>query len=195
MKTPTPQTESTTSVGPSNTLPVFMWRYITGNHLDGNARTDAGWFTRGTSPAHHVNWWSAKPRAHRMIWRWAIICIPTALILAYKFAHTIKVNLTILIGLAILPFLFHHGTMRFVRLIPKVNVVYVHDTVTPHDINTDYDDITVVGDQNLSRAFPGNGLPDLSETDITDELDKAVKHAEESIDVDVSPIRRTGRRA
>lgn len=48
--------------------PKFAWRFITGAHLDGMARTNAGWFTRGTRPLANdgrVTRWSCLARAER----------------------------------------------------------------------------------------------------------------------------------
>lgn len=162
-------------------MAVFLWRYTTGNHLDGKARTNATWFTRGTAPSHHVNWWSSKPRSHRMIWRWAIIAIPAGLIAAYKFAPAIHINLTLLVGLMFFPYLFHHGVMRFIRLIPRTHVVYVNDNISSDDI--DYDNDTVTGYRPID-------IPDLDDTQMTAAFDTAIENTEESDDVPSIPRKR-----
>lgn len=48
---------------------VLLWRWTSGNHLDGKTRTDAGWFTRGTKSV--ATWyprpggWALMPRLAR----------------------------------------------------------------------------------------------------------------------------------
>jgi len=124
MDTPHPANEAGRT-----SLTQFTWRYLTGQHLDGVKRTDATWFSRGTSPAHHVNWWSEKPRFNRMMWRWFIILLPTGWFIALYYSPVVKGNLTILITLAFLPYLVHHVTMAFICRIPIPHVVSVHERV------------------------------------------------------------------
>lgn len=123
-------------------LSVFLWRYFTGHHLDGIPRTNATWFNRGTAPSHHVNWWNAKPRAHRMIWRWGLVLIPVGWVIAYVNSPVYGVNLTVIVTLCALPYLFHHGIYRVISLIPRHRVVFVTDNVRSEEI-TDLDDISI----------------------------------------------------
>lgn len=127
-------------------LSVFLWRFFTGHHLDGKARTNATWFKKGTVPSHHVNWWNAKPRAHRMIWRWASVGIPTGWLIAYHFSPSYGINLTVIVTLCALPYLFHHAIYRAISLIPKNHVVFVSDNVRTEEVDIDLDDISI-GDQ------------------------------------------------
>lgn len=124
-------------------LSVFLWRFFTGNHLDGKARTNATWFKRGTAPSHHVNWWNAKPRAHRMTWRLGIVFIPAGWITAYSFAPTYGINLMVILTLCALPYLFHHGIYKMISLIPRHKVVFVTDNVRSEEIDSDVDDISI----------------------------------------------------
>lgn len=124
-------------------LRIFLWRFFTGNHLDGRPRTNATWFRRGTAPSHHVNWWNAKPRFHRAIWRWALVLIPTLWLIAYHYSPVYGINLTLIITLCALPYVFHHGIYRLISLIPRHRVVFVQDNVRPEEIDTDLDDIAI----------------------------------------------------
>lgn len=144
---------------------VFLWRFFTGHHLDGKPRTNATWFKRGTAPSHHVNWWNAKPRAHRMVWRWALVGVPTGWVIAYKLSPTYGINLTVIVTLAVLPYLFHHGIYRIISLVPKHRVVFVQDNVMAEEIDPDVDDIAIA-DQ-------------IEQDDIQNLLDAAVTDATE----------------
>ena len=51
-----------------------MWRFLSGNHLDGNPRTDAGWFVRGKEIVNKAKYprpgrWSYLPRMERALIR------------------------------------------------------------------------------------------------------------------------------
>lgn len=124
-------------------LHVFIWRYFSGHHLDGKPRTNATWFRAGTAPSHRMNWWTAKPRLHRLLWRWAIVGFPVGWILAYSFSPTYGINLTVIITLCALPYVIHHGTYKVLRLIPRSRVVFVHDNVISEDVNPDLDDVAI----------------------------------------------------
>jgi hypothetical protein len=186
MEKPTPPQPTGNTSRPS--VAIFLWRYFSGNHLDGQARTNAGWFSSGNSPTHHANWWTSKPRIQRAMWRWAIIGIPAGLIAAYAYAPTIHVNLTVFIALAVFPYLFHHGTMKALRLVPRTRVVYAEDRISANDIHPSLDDV----------YSPREVIPDLSESDITQEMDTAVfnaTHVDDDDEKSVRPIRRTRRGA
>lgn len=122
---------------------VYLWWFFTGHHLDGKPRTNSTWFRRGTAPSHHLNWWTGKPRFHRMLWRWAIVGIPTAWLVCYEFAPTYGVNLMVIITLAFIPYLFHHGILKVLSLIPRKTVVFVHDNVRSEDVDEELDDIMI----------------------------------------------------
>lgn len=124
-------------------LPTFLWRYFTGHHLDGRPRTNATWTKRGTAPGHHVNWWNAKPRLHRMAWRWALVGIPAGWIIAYLNSPSYQINLTVIVTLCALPYLFHNVTHKAVSLLPKHRVVFVSDNVPSEDVDTVLDDISI----------------------------------------------------
>lgn len=56
----------------TDSIGTVLWRFATGHHLDGRARTDAGIFRRGTealNPNERVTSWHLMPRAHRAAWR------------------------------------------------------------------------------------------------------------------------------
>lgn len=124
-------------------LTTFLWRYFTGHHLDGRARTNATWTKRGTAPSHHANWWNSKPRLHRMMWRWAMVIIPAGWITAYEFSPVYGINLTVIVTLCAMPYLIHHGVYKFISLIPKHRVVYVQDNIPSDVVDSELDDISI----------------------------------------------------
>lgn len=142
-------------------LAQFLWRYFTGHHLDGRQRTNATWTRRATAPSHHMNWWSSKPRFHRMAWRWAMIFVPAGWITAYVFSPTYGINLTLLATIAMLPYVFHHGISGMLAKLPRPSVVYVTDNVPRDLVNSDHDD------EFIPEMLPEND-------DIQDALDNAV---------------------
>lgn len=124
-------------------LPKFLWRYFTGLHLDGIPRTNATWFQKGTAPSHHANWWTCKPRYQRMIWRWGMVLVPTGWLIAYHFSPVYGINLTLIVTIAIMPYLVHHGVYKILRMIPRSHVVFVHDNVIAEDVNPEIDDVSI----------------------------------------------------
>lgn len=122
---------------------VYVWRYFTGDFLDGKQRTNATWTKPGTAPSHHLNWWASKPRIKRLIWRWAIVLFPTAWITCYAFAPSYGINLMVIITLACIPYVFHHGVTKALSLVPHRTVVFVHDNVREEDTDDELDDFTL----------------------------------------------------
>lgn len=145
-------------------LSTYLWRFFTGQHLDGRKRTNATWFKRGTIPSHHVNWWTSKPIFHRMLWRWACVFVPAAWIVAYSFSPVYGINLTVIITLCALPYLFHHGTMRVINLLPRRTVVYVTDNIRTEDVQIE-DDVTI---PELEHPQSDDDLQDLLDRSIDD---------------------------
>lgn len=138
---------------------TFLWRWFTGNHLDGKRRTNATWFKKGTVPPHHCNWWSAKPRFHRSIWRWAMVLVPIGWVILYRISPVWNMNLTLVGTLAFLPYAIHHGLSKVVSMFPRHTVVFVRDDIRREDIDTELDE----------EALPDQFVPD----DIQAELDRA----------------------
>lgn len=59
---------------------VFLWRFFTGNHMDGHPRCNSTWSKPGNAPAHRAHYyWNRISRRHRMAWRngvfWPIVLI------------------------------------------------------------------------------------------------------------------------
>lgn len=54
---------------------TYLWRFLTGNHMDGVERMNTSWLRRGTEPEHHDNWWNRKARLERAAWRWGVLAI------------------------------------------------------------------------------------------------------------------------
>lgn len=125
---------------------VFLWRFVTGQHLDGIVRTNATWFGYGTNPSHHLNWWSEKPLFHRAFIRLFLVAVPVGLIVAYHFAPSFRLNLVVIILLMWVPFLFHRVTMWLVSLVPKVHVVIAHERVIMDEVDAELDEIHEIGD-------------------------------------------------
>ena len=110
-----------------------------------------------------------------MAWRWVIVGVPSGWLTAYKLAPVIRVNITILVTLVILPYAFHHGTMWFIRRLPQRHVVIFRETPDLSEITND-DIVSETVDD------PFKAMLDL---DMTDEM-------EEHIDVSSRPRKRRG---
>jgi hypothetical protein len=170
MPVPHPVTE-TSRIG----FITFLWRYFSGQPLIGKSRTNAAWRNRGTSPSHHLNWWTEKPFLHRMIWRWIMVGFPVGWVFALVSSPDIKVNLTVFITLSVMPYVFHHGSIRFIRLLPDRHVVIVRDTVSPDDIH----------DSDSVRREESDPIQEMFDLDITNDM-------ESHIDVPSKPRKRRG---
>lgn len=155
-------------------LIVFLWRYFTGHHLDGKHRTNATWTRRATAPSHHMNWWTSKPRLHRMAWRWALVFIPTGWILAYSFSPVYGINLTLLITIAMVPYIFHKGITWAVSLIPRHTVVYVTDDIKRGYVGDDLDD-EIIPEQLAPEDDIIQGALDMAVSDANESLFHASK--------------------
>lgn len=146
-------------------LAIHLWRFFSGNHLDGRARTNATWLKRGTAPSHHVNWWNAKPRFHRMIWRWGMIGIPMLWIIAYSISPSFDINLIVILSLCVIPYLFHHGVLWALHLIPRHRVIFVQDNVPSEMVDTDLDDI------GIPEQLPQDNIQELLDAAIEGDVD------------------------
>jgi hypothetical protein len=93
----------------------LIWRYLSGAHLDGKYRTDAGWLTRGTKVLHptgRASKWAHMPRLHRAAWRWGVPLVIVALAVIVVVLGAF--GLPVLGALALAAVVF--GTWRLVRL-------------------------------------------------------------------------------
>lgn len=152
------------AVKPKANLLIFGWRFFTGHHLDGRARTNATWFRPGTAPSHHVNWWSAKPRFHRMLWRWSLLVIPTALIVAYHFAPSVQMNLVLVIGGILIPYLVEKISTHFIRLLPSRHVVIIRENIHIDSLDPELDKIDI----------EDHTMRQMMDLDNTNELERAI---------------------
>lgn len=93
---------------------ALVWRLVTGAHLHGEKRTDAGWFTHGTKSRRHefeqtgfLNRWEHKPRGHRALWRWGCFFAFLAVIYGLIVATPVTLNALaalVVYGIAVLVF-------------------------------------------------------------------------------------------
>jgi len=147
-------------------LHEFLWRFFTGHHLDGKIRTNATWFTPGTAPKHHVNWWTGKPRFRRMMWRWFMVIVPVSWYTVYQFMPSFRVNVLVLVTLSVAPYLIHHGTMRAIRMLPERNVIFVTDHIPVEHVDSELDVITAAPNE-----FPDSDIEAIVGFDATKELE------------------------
>lgn len=59
-------------------LGTAAWRFVSGHHMDGQHRTDAGWVRRGTRPVAaggRVTRWTILSRAERAAWRLGTVAV------------------------------------------------------------------------------------------------------------------------
>lgn len=106
-----------------------LWRFFTGAHMDGEIRTDAGWFKPGSANHRNATWWTIKPRFHRMLWRVIPVAAIVGWLTAYHYAPTVRGNGMVVLTIMALPFLFHRAVIYISRRIPRTRVVMV----TPHE--------------------------------------------------------------
>jgi hypothetical protein len=79
------------------------WRYVSGNHLDGKPRTNAGWVRRGTGPIEpgvRVRRWSHRPRLVRAVIRIGATVTTVALPVAELVAPAAAADATYGLGTA-----------------------------------------------------------------------------------------------
>lgn len=74
----------------------FVWRFFSGQHLDGWERMNTSWLRRGTEPAHKSNWWNRKARLERAAWRDGITLGLGASVYGWWQARTLTVVMVIL---------------------------------------------------------------------------------------------------
>lgn len=68
---------------------LLLWRFLSGAHLDGRVRTNAGWFASGTRLTHgnhRATRWAYLPRAKRAGYRIGAVGLLWALVTAYAVA-------------------------------------------------------------------------------------------------------------
>lgn len=71
---------------------VVTWRFITGNWMDGEPRTDAGWLRRGEEAltrSGYATRWSHLPRLHRAGWRLLSATVALVTLMGISAAPTI----------------------------------------------------------------------------------------------------------
>lgn len=60
-----------------STPPFFwtgmIWRFFTGDFVDGKDRNNHTWLREATAPKHQLNWWLRMPRLKRMLIRHALM--------------------------------------------------------------------------------------------------------------------------
>lgn len=158
------------------TFPQFAWRFFTGAHLDGVARSNATWFRRGTTPSDRLTWWTAKSRFSRMMWRWGFIAVPVVVRIVYADAPVIRVNLVLFIAAVYGPFLSWRIAIMVIARIPRVRVVTI---MVPHDLgpfqqNPDIDEVVdAIPVQELEEK--ASDLTDMDCTPDLDEIEKLLK--------------------
>jgi len=68
-----------------------LWRFVSGAHLDGQTRTDAGWWSRGRhdlTTAKKAPRWAYLPRGVRSLIRWAVLTVLVLFLLGYLLGST-----------------------------------------------------------------------------------------------------------
>lgn len=83
---------------------IMAWRFLTGAHMHGRQITNATWRKRGTMPRSHINWWTQKPRFHRMGLRWAMLIVPILWIELFVHFH----YWTVIVSIGLSPYIVHY---------------------------------------------------------------------------------------
>src|SRR5690349_18785880 len=71
-----------------------IWRFVTGMHLDGHRRTDAGWLRHGQKVMHptgHASRYAHLPHLYRAGIRWGIALVMAGSIAGLLVARTVTV--------------------------------------------------------------------------------------------------------
>jgi hypothetical protein len=86
---------------------ALAWRWFTGHHLDGQHRTNAGWFESGTQPLTQngrASRWAHLARAHRAAWRTGLTLTAAAALAGLVVAPAITADALFGAGVAAVAF-------------------------------------------------------------------------------------------
>jgi hypothetical protein len=147
-------------------LGLFLWRFFTGDHIDGIQRTDASWFGRGTKPDHHVNWWSSKPRFTRLMIRCGCVFGIIGWFVTFDYSPVFRVNLVLVLTILFAPYLFHHGVLFVVKRLPIRTVVIVREIIHVEHVDSELDNIVTDPDT----------VKQLLDLDITNEIENGINN-------------------
>jgi hypothetical protein len=100
---------------------ILLWRFFTGNHSDGEPRTDAGWFRKGhksVDPRRPIpSAWSLRPRIERAGIRWAVLLsvtlLPATGAWAWFYHHTAFLLSATLLGVSTGLLVYWRGTLVY----------------------------------------------------------------------------------
>lgn len=111
---------------------IWVWRFISGNYLDGLARDPSSWWTR-------------KTRARRALWRWCLTVVPTGVVAAYAESPVVHVKLAVLLGVMAAQSVLQR---RFTRRSPETTakpvteVTVTHRELTPEELDDSISELT-----------------------------------------------------
>jgi len=105
-------------------LPLALWRWFSGAHLDGRIYTNATWTKGGTHPRARLTWWNSRPRLFRAAVRTLSILLPVLWLNLFVWFH----YWTVVVSVGIAPYVIHNAwwivfkaTQRSVRIPEHVN--------------------------------------------------------------------------
>jgi hypothetical protein len=91
----------------------LFWRYITGQHLDGQKRTDATWWKYpGRYPIRRRNWWTGMVQGKRMLVRVIPVLALVAGFWAWEVYRTVFLTLVFTWG----PYVAYHVAGKIKRM-------------------------------------------------------------------------------
>lgn len=68
---------------------------------------------------------------------------PIGWIVAYHYSPSWDFNLTLIITIAWLPYIVHHGILSIVDRLPRHTMIYVRDDVKSEDVNHELDNVAI----------------------------------------------------
>lgn len=78
---------------------IMVWRFISGAHMHGERRTNAGWWTHASDTKRHafdrdtfMDRWEHKPRGHRALWRLGVLSAVIGVLYGLVVARAVTIH-------------------------------------------------------------------------------------------------------
>jgi hypothetical protein len=110
---------------------VYVWRYVSGNWMDGRRRTNRTAMQRGTMPKAACNWWNRKPRLATAGWRDIPPILAITLLVSWVTAHywlfAMDLLLILVLGVPRVRVIYHEFRDWWHRQFRAKRSIRVHD--------------------------------------------------------------------
>lgn len=142
-------------MNPKLTFSRFVWRFSTGNFLDGKRRDNP----------NQQTWWSRKSRLKRAMWRWTIVLIIVSIHPAYKYSPVIHVRLAVFLAGEFAPLIVWQASVFIVQRIQPVKMVVVTQAPVGQQTIADYGEASEVIAVQTPKELD-DGIEELSDISI-----------------------------